>query len=49
MDGLKKEKFNEKKIHVLNEVMAAFPLMRKLDEGNTYVLLENDLPDLFSE
>ena len=32
-----------------NDVKEAFPLMRKLSDGETYVLLENDLPDLFNE
>ena len=49
MDGLKKEKYSDKKIHVLNDVKKAFPLMKKLSEGDTYVLLENDLPDIFNE
>lgn len=50
LDGLKKEKFNEKKIHILNDVKLAFPLMQKLSSGkDTYVLLENDLPDIFNE
>ena len=48
-DGLKKEGFDEKKIHILNDVKASFPLMRKLSDGNTFVLLENDLPDIFNE
>ena len=49
LDGLKKEKYNESKIHILNDVKKAFPLMRKLADKNTYVLLENDLPDIFNE
>ena len=49
LDGLHKEKYNNKKIHILNDVKDAFPLMRKLSDGNTYVLLENDLPDIFNE
>ena len=49
LDGLKREKYNEKKIHILNDVKLAFPLMRKLANGETYVLLENDLPDIFNE
>ena len=48
-DGLKKEKYKENKIHILNDVKEAFPLMRKLADGDTYVLLENDLPDIFNE
>ncbi len=49
LDGLKKEKFNEKHIHILNDVKLAFPLMQKLSDKDTYVLLENDLPDIFNE
>ena len=47
--GLKNKKFNEKKIHVINDVKLAFPLMQKLQDKDTYVLLENDLPDIFNE
>ena len=49
LEGLKKEHFDESKIHVLNDVKKAFPLMRKLSDKNTFVLLENDLPDIFNE
>ena len=49
LDGLKKEKYNEKNIYILNDVKEAFPLMRKLSDKETYVLLENDLPDIFNE
>ena len=49
LDGLKNKKYDEKKIYVLNNVVDAFPLMNKLKKGETYVLLENDLPDLFNE
>ena len=49
LDGLKREKYNEEKIHILNDVKESFPLMRKLANGNTLVLLENDLPDIFNE
>ena len=48
-DGLKKENYDENKIHILNDVKDAFVLMRKLSRGETYVLLENDLPDIFNE
>ena len=48
-DGLIENKYDDKKIFVLNDVRDAFPLMNKLAKGNTYVLLENDLPDLFNE
>lgn len=48
-DGLKKEKFDLKKLHVLNDVMEAYSKVRTLQEGDTYVLMENDLPDIFNE
>lgn len=48
-EGLKKEKYSDKHIYILNDVKQAFPLMKKLSEKETYVLLENDLPDIFNE
>ena len=48
-DGLIDSKFDKKKIFVLNDVREAFPLMNRLASEDTYVLLENDLPDLFNE
>ena len=48
-EGLMEKSFPESKIHVLNDVLDAFPLMLKLKENDTYVLLENDLPDSFNE
>lgn len=48
-EGLMEKKYKKEKIHVLNDVMDAFPLMLKLKEKDTYVLLENDLPDAFNE
>ena len=48
-DGLIENKFDDKKIFILNDVRDAFTLMNRLATKNTYVLLENDLPDLFSE
>jgi len=47
--GLDKKKFAKKKIHIIDDVKKAFPLMKELKEGETYVLLENDLPDIFNE
>ena len=47
--GLQKEKYKEENIHILNDVKKAFPLMKKLSGKTTYVLLENDLPDIFNE
>ena len=46
-DGLISKKYDKKKIHILNDVKLAFPLIREL-KGD-YILLENDLPDIFSE
>jgi len=46
-DGLINKNYDKKKIHILNDVKLAFPLIREL-KGD-YILLENDLPDIFSE
>ena len=44
----KKEKKNSKKTNEnLENVIDAFPLINKLKGSATYVLLENDLPDIF--
>lgn len=49
-EGLMASKYSKKHIHILNDVMDAFPLMQKLKgDKETYVLLENDLPDTFNE
>lgn len=48
-DGLMEKKYDYKKIHILNDVKKAFPLMQELSDKETYVLLENDLPDIFNE
>lgn len=48
-DGLMAKDYDEKKIHILDDVMKGFSLIKKLKDGETYVLLENDLPDLFNE
>ena len=48
-EGLIEGKFNKDKIHVINDVLDAFPLVQSLKENETYVLLENDLPDIFNE
>lgn len=47
--GLMNKKYKKENIYVLNDVKEAFPLMQKLQEKETYVLLENDLPDIFNE
>lgn len=48
-DGLMESKFNKKNIYILNDVKEAFKLIGKLKDNDTYVLLENDLPDIFDE
>ena len=48
-EGLLEAKFNENHIYVLKDVKQAFPLIQKIKKEETYVLLENDLPDLFNE
>ena len=48
-DGLIEKNYNKDRIYIINDVIDAFGIMRSIDDGNTYVLLENDLPDLFNE
>ena len=48
-DGLINKKYDKDRIFIINDVKEAFPLVDKLKKGDTYVLLENDLPDLFNE
>ena len=48
-DGLIEKKYPKNKIHILDDVKLAFPLFNRLAEKETYVLLENDLPDIFNE
>ena len=45
--GLKNKKYDEKHIYILEDVIDAFDLIKKLKGKDTYVLLENDLPDVF--
>jgi UDP-N-acetylmuramoyl-tripeptide--D-alanyl-D-alanine ligase len=48
-DGLKESNYNKDNIHIVNDVKLAFDIVHKLKENNIYVLLENDLPDIFNE
>ena len=48
-EGLINKGYNKDNIYVISDVVEAFTIMRRIDNGNTYVLLENDLPDLFNE
>ena len=49
LDGLNEKKYKEKNIYVINDVKIAFKLMHEIKDKTTYVLLENDLPDIFNE
>lgn len=46
-DGLKSKKYPEKQIHVVDTIGEAFQILPTLQGSDTYVLLENDLPDTF--
>lgn len=48
-DALKEVKFKEKNIYIIDDVKLSFAIIRKLNDKNVYVLLENDLPDIFNE
>lgn len=48
-DGLEEKGYNKNKIHIINDVKKAFDIVNKIKDNNTYVLLENDLPDIFNE
>jgi len=48
-DGLIVKKYNIKKIHIIDDIKKAFELINNLKDKETYVLLENDLPDIFNE
>jgi len=48
-DGLKTKGYSEKKIHITNDVKEGFKIAENIKTKNTYVLIENDLPDLFNE
>jgi UDP-N-acetylmuramoyl-tripeptide--D-alanyl-D-alanine ligase len=49
-EGLLEEKYDEKKIHVLNDVREAYPLIKELkNKKDMYALFENDLPDTYTE
>jgi len=47
--GLIDSGYNNKKIYVINDVKEAFVKINTLATNETYILLENDLPDLFNE
>lgn len=51
LDGLKLGKYPIDKVYVINDVKEAFKIIDKIREKNKhmYILLENDLPDIFNE
>ncbi len=49
LDGLNEKHYDKDHIYILNDVKKAFSLINEIKDKNTYVLLENDLPDIFSE
>lgn len=48
-EGLKEEKMNEDNIYIVKDVIEALNIVRKDKDKNIFVLLENDLPDIFNE
>lgn len=48
-EGLIKKKFVKENIIVINDVKEAFNIIRGFNDKETFVLLENDLPDIFNE
>lgn len=48
-DGLKGKNYDSKKIHIINDVKEGFKLASQISTKETYVLIENDLPDAFNE
>ena len=49
-DGLKEVKYNEKNIYVVKSTKEAFALVQSITNGKeAYVLIENDLPDIYNE
>ena len=50
-NGLLSANYDKEKIHILNNVVDSYPLIRKLKEKDKdiYALFENDLPDSFNE
>ncbi|MDD2434803.1 MAG: UDP-N-acetylmuramoyl-tripeptide--D-alanyl-D-alanine ligase [Bacilli bacterium] len=48
-DGLINKNYPKKHIYIINDVKQAFDIITKLKDKDIYVLLENDLPDIFNE
>lgn len=49
-DGLKEVGYDEKNIYIVNSTKEAFSVVKKISSNKeTYCLIENDLPDIYSE
>ncbi len=48
-EGLLETKMNEDNIYIVKDVIEALNIVRKDKDKNIFVLLENDLPDIFNE
>ncbi len=48
-EGLNVKKYDKSKLHIINDVKLAFKIIERIKSEETYVLLENDLPDIFNE
>lgn len=48
-EGLLEKNYPVNNIHTINDVKESFVMLEKLKDKKTIVLLENDLPDIFSE
>ena len=49
-EGLLEENYDNKKIYIISDIREAFKIINSIQyDGIKYVLLENDLPDIFNE
>ena len=49
-DGLSENNYDKDKIYIINDVREAFTIIEKINsKKQKYILLENDLPDIFNE
>ena len=48
-DALKNAKYKEDNLFIIDDVKEAFKIIERECKPNAYVLLENDLPDIFNE
>lgn len=49
LEGLLNKHYDRDKIFIINDVKEAFKIIGNINGENVYVLLENDLPDIFNE